>query len=157
VLTFANGYTRHVILVGNIAIKISRTGIIVTIQQVLHGILDPAWLRSRLSEHRITTHRALFHRIVSILVGGVRANRQEHRLYTEHPELPIAPVHGLYLGGIILVMARGEPVSSRSSARLRKRYRAYGDLGEPYHVCRVRKRLCYIDYGHPLAPLAFGV
>ena len=153
------GYTRIVILTDTKAIKIARVGrgIAELPFQAIRSLLDPAWFRQKVEERGGKPARAVLIQLRRVFRTGVACNRQEHRLYAEHPELPLAPVCGIYLGGLVLVMERGEPVSADESAPLRGQYAAWGDLGEPRHTCRIRGKLCLIDYGHPLAPEALSL
>lgn len=80
---------------------------------------------------------------------GIASNRREHELYSSHPELPIAPVLAMYLGGLVLVMERGQPVASEEE-------RVYIDLAqemytealEPRHLCRFGASIKTVDYGY---------
>lgn len=159
-MRITHGATRIVILTGDKAVKVARTGIMSLLYQAIARITRPAWFREMSIVHGGTAQPSILiiiRHAFRIIARGIRANRQEYRISKKHPELPIAPVHNMYLWGLVLVMARGDPVSARASSKLRRQYGAFGDLQFPKQVCRVKNRVCYVDYGHPTAPEAFGV
>lgn len=152
-----SGATRVVLLIGGVAIKIARVKILRCAAHAIRGIRNPTWARGMLEQHAGTkSPGGMMQYALSMPFAGIRANRQEYRISRLRPDLPIAPVYGMYLFGLVLVMARGEPVSAQRSAALRKRF-PDGDLEKPDHVCDVNGALCYVDYGHPLVPQLFGL
>lgn len=155
-MRITSGATRLVILTDDWAIKLPKFRIWRLFLQLCRGLFDWKWLTSKM-EGDSGAAAVLANHAFNHFFAGLMANRQENRLYRDHPGLPIAPVRGMYLFGLVLVMVRGEAVSPALSARFRAQYAAWGDLGEPHHACHVRGELCLIDYGHPLAPTAFGV
>lgn len=152
-----SGATRVVLLIGNVAIKVTRIGILRCVVYAVRGIRNPTWARGMLEQQAGTkSPGGMLWYALTMPFAGIRANRQEFRISRLRLDLPIAPVYGMYLFGLILVMARGNPVSAQRSAALRKRFGG-GDLEHPYHVCDINGALCYVDYGHPLVPQLFGL
>lgn len=159
-MRITHGETRHVILTRHLAFKVARFRIGSIALRVLTAPVR--WnlmgeTGSRFENGDPITSIGIWSRLQSFIARGIRANRQEFRIFQEHPELPIAPVHRMYLGGLVLVMERGAPVDAEESRMLRARYASCEDLGLEEHVCRFANRLLYIDYGHPHAPRAFGI
>ena len=152
------GCTRVVFLVGDKAIKIPRLERgIVLVRQAYLSVFRRGWFKEKLAERTGKPGQILAKHVTGIAFEGILANRREYRAFRDHPELPIAPVRGMYLWGLVLVMDRGVNVGPRSSAHLRKRLKGWGDLAEPRHYCRVGGRVCIIDYGHPDLYPAFGI
>ncbi|HEV7121254.1 MAG TPA: hypothetical protein VGN56_00350 [Candidatus Paceibacterota bacterium] len=159
-MRLAKGTTRFVILARRHAIKIARPRITHMLKRILS--IPVRWKvtadrRVLFQSGEAVTGHGVAARLRHFFLSGLAANRQEYRLSREHPELPIAPVHGLYLFGIVLVMARGERVEERASERFRAPYHATADLHSAAHVCRFSDRLLFVDYGHPDVPSAFGL
>ncbi len=123
----------------------------------LRSLHDRQWLQSRITERsqpgQSKVLLILSHALRQI-ASGVVSNRLEQGLYHTHPELPLAPVLRMYLGGLILVMERGEDVPAEHSANFRAQFSDDTDLVYPYHVCRFGTELRFIDYGNSDAQAA---
>ncbi len=147
-----NGCTRMVILTKTSAIKIAFPlrpfrpfGII--LENLLSGEL-----RGKLGKH----HGNLLQLLVRIVTfGGIDANRRELRLSREHPEYPIMPVMRSYLGGFVIVMARGEP-HEQPGDQWGSRVALPSHLRDAdlFYTCNsgwYDGRLRFFDYGDPTA------
>ncbi len=160
-IKYKEGATRRVILVGNFAVKFARPGITYFLRNIFRGAHDPNWVQERISErNKSGILITLLLHAIKIFGQGLQANRQEHFLCKVHPELPLAKVQMMLLGGVVLVMQRGDEVCEKESLKLRRSYRSSipsgGDLDKAHHVCRVNGRLVYVDYGHPDAGIVLG-
>lgn len=163
-MEFDLGSTRAALLIGNRAIKISRINIFRPILQAFKMCLPvhADWRENRMAKYSAgrSVVQALREYLISSVIPGFRASRQEYRLSRTHPEQPLAYVHGIYLWGFVLVMERGTPVPAFASEILRSRVREHGgdcDLDQPKHVCAFVDGLRFIDYGHPDAPRLLGI
>lgn len=151
-----------VILTETTAIKIALplSGVFLMLRIIL-GALLKGELWAKLKKHEGNLTRLA---VRTGTIGGIESNRREMRIFREHPDYPIAPVLRSYLGGVVIVMARGEPVDDVPQhwnrqpslpARLQDT-----DLFYSQNVGRINGRLNFIDYGDPTAdevlPLLFG-
>lgn len=151
------GRSRRVLLLGDVAVKVARFGILRTLALLILALRKPSWAQERVRAQHKETKRAISLSLLELFFGGVLANRREYRLYRDHPELPIAPVRAMYLWGLILVMERGNEVHEKESRSFRASFADGADLKLPYHTCRINGQLRIIDYGHLDARRAFGV
>jgi hypothetical protein len=161
-IEFKQGYTRRVILIGPFAIKFAKIGLWYLIEDVLTAIAKPKWFRQKILAAKKDKQGVLLTILqhgLRVVHEGIRANKQEKRLYEAHPKLPLAKVYGTLFGGIILIMARGQQVTQTESHSLRasyiaigNKYQLWGDLEIAHHVCRFGTELRYIDYGHETVP-----
>lgn len=154
------GCTRIVILTRTQAIKIALplrpfAPFVILLRHFLRGDLQ-----GKLQKHNGNLIRLAL-RIVT--VAGISANRREMRISREHPEHPIAPVLRSYLWGLVIVMARGEPIEEPSepwSGRCSLPFHLQeSDIFNHPNTCRFGSDLRLIDYGDPSAdevlPLLF--
>jgi hypothetical protein len=79
---------------------------------------------------------------------GIHANWHEYQFYQAYSHLPIAPVRSIHLGGLILVMHRGEDATADE---LRKFRRQAGDSRNQVfgaeHLKTFGDRVKIVDYG----------
>lgn len=156
------GCTRVVILTETTAIKIAvpLSGPFLMLRIVLSALLKGE-LRAKLKKHEGNLTRLALR---TGTIGGIESNRREIRISREHPEYPIAPVLRSYLGGFVIVMARGEPVDDVPNSWNRKSSLPIRlqdtDLFYSQNIGRIKGKLSFIDYGDPTAdevlPLLFG-
>lgn len=150
-MRITRGNTRTVILTDKYAIKFARFGILRLLRKLVRACLDPQWRAEKIELMSDPKNESLIPKVRRMFFHGHRANQQEHELWSAHPELPLAPVLGLYLGGFVLIMARGQDVPHDVSASFRDRFGDQGDLGRACQVCMFSDGLRYVDYGHPTA------
>lgn len=146
------GCTRLVILTETAAIKVALPfrpflPLFILAREFFNG-----GLRGKLKKHNGNLIRLAI-RVATF--GGIAANRREMRIYREHPEYPVAPILRSYLGGFVIVMARGEAVGTvpdpwGNRASLPSRLRD-SDFFYARNVCRFGNELRLIDYGDPSA------
>lgn len=152
-----SGASRRVLLIGDVAIKFARFNVLRLFIHLYWMVCKPKLARRKFeARYRRTTFvHSLFAYLTQLVLGGIRANRQERRLYLERPDLPLARVRAVYLGGYLLVMDRGQPASEALAAPLCARFPG-GDLDQLKHVCLFGDTPRYIDYGHADAPHIFS-
>ena len=145
-----NGATRHVLLVGSVAIKVTRVGFISLIYSTYRYLFQRIEMEEKIKKY--VRHRGLASGIKNylgmIILYGRHANIQEHRLSIEYPELPFAKVLGIYCFGTILVMERGVPVSSEESLLFRQQFPNAEFRDMPHHTCLINGEFKIIDYGN---------
>ncbi|MDE1966088.1 MAG: hypothetical protein KGI41_02515 [Patescibacteria group bacterium] len=149
------GYTRYVVLTKHKAIKIPRVigllRIIAIPLRTLHEGGRGLLMRKLTMDGRMHAVEGVWRYAVRLWVDGFGANRRERELYAAHPELPIAPVMRTYLGGLILVMPRGEPLADGEYCPFTEPPDGIDteDLFLPQNVCRFGKEFRFVDYGTP--------
>ena len=144
------GATRHVLLVGSVAIKVTRVGFISLIYTTYRYLFQRAEMEQRIRKY--AQNRGLVSGIKrylgKIILNGRHANIQEHRLSREYTEFPFARVLGIYCFGTILIMERGTPVSARDSLLFRQQFPNSEFRDVPRHTCLVNGEYKIIDYGN---------
>ena len=149
------GGTRYVLLTKTYAIKVPRLNLRKLIQAIIKRVFSRTMSQG---PQRTVNLKAASRSVLALLCAGLEANRQENAIWNQHPELPIAPVIGMYLGGAVLVMQRGKELPVSRSVALAKRFPSLGDLEKPEHACGFPGgKIRFIDYGHPDVPSAFGL
>lgn len=145
-----HGATRYVLLVGPLAIKVTRIGITNVICNTYTYIFKRANVADKVS--KFTRGDSLLvgirRYLSSLVLHGRRANIQEQRLSRDYPELPFAKVIGIYCYGTILLMERGSPVPAAQSAHFREQFPNSEFPDMPHHTCLVNGQMRIIDYGN---------
>jgi len=156
-MRICSGASRRVLLVGNVAIKIARVNLLRVFKHVWWALFQKDTAQEKYEKYRASTpQQAVGNYLRNLALHGFQANRQEFRLSRDYPELPLARVFGMYLGGFVLVMERGEPAPPHMTYELRQRHWG-GDLNVPRHVCLFQGNPKFIDFGTPDALPFLGV
>lgn len=143
---FAHGGSRHVLCIGNVAIKMAR------FDTLFHQIRRYFyWRKNGGAGRRIKAeYGSPLFLISQMLFGGIWSNIEERRFSKRHRNLPIAPTYFSFLG-FVNIQARGKPIAAEELDVCPFREHAYRkiDLRKAEHFGWINGRICLLDYGSP--------
>ena len=135
-------------LVGPVAIKVARVRLVSPLWRA-YRLLREGRLAQTCELHREEHGHPLYAALMIFILGGIRANLNERKVYKAFPRAAFAPTYFSFLG-LVNVQARGEPIEPQelpaSMLGINGVMMDYYDL-KYFNMCKIGGTLCLIDYG----------